>query len=196
MMFIFAVVFTKIEVMNRRITKTMAEEAAAMMKKKAYGRKIDNATAKVNAAVEELVRKYIPAPVIACVNEYSTYFGYTTGASITTIIEKNGWTTSASSIKGTLSFKIPSYSNHIKVDANEYASIKKLHARVKSLEEERDKFANEVFEALVGLRTERNVERELPEALKYLVFPEVKAVPMKVFDGLREIIGSIKEEQS
>lgn len=174
----------------------MAEEAAAMMKKKAYGRKIDNATAKVNAAVEELVRKYIPAPVIACVNEYSTYFGYTTGASITTIIEKNGWTTSASSIKGTLSFKIPSYSNHIKVDANEYASIKKLHARVKSLEEERDKFANEVFEALVGLRTERNVERELPEALKYLVFPEVKAVPMKVFDGLREIIGSIKEEQS
>ena len=28
--------------MNRRITKTMAEEAAAMMKKKAYGRKIKN----------------------------------------------------------------------------------------------------------------------------------------------------------
>ena len=75
--------------MNRRITKTMAEDAAAMMKKKAYGRKIENATAKVNAAVENLVRKYIPAPVIACVNEYSTYFGYTTGASITTTIEKN-----------------------------------------------------------------------------------------------------------
>lgn len=35
--------------MNRRITKTMAEEASAMMKKKAYGRKIENATAKVNA---------------------------------------------------------------------------------------------------------------------------------------------------
>ena len=82
--------------MNRRVTKDMADKASDMMMKKAYGRKIENATAKVNAAVENLVRKYIPAPVIACVNEYSTYFGYTTGASITTAIEKNGWTTTAS----------------------------------------------------------------------------------------------------
>ena len=112
--------------MNRRITKTMAEEAAAIMKKKAYGLKIENATAKVNAAVENLVRKYIPAPVIACVNEYSTYFSYTAGASITTIIEKNGWTTTASFIKGKLTFKIPSDANYIKVDGKEYDALMKL----------------------------------------------------------------------
>ena len=35
---------------------------------------------------------------------------------------------------------------------------------------------------------------ELPEAMKYLTFPEVKAVPMPVFTGLRDIIGSIKED--
>ena len=60
--------------MNRRISKSMAEEAAAKMKAKAYGRKIENATKKVNEAVEELVRKYIPAPVIACIEEYTTFF--------------------------------------------------------------------------------------------------------------------------
>ena len=180
--------------MNRRITKTMAEEAAAMMKKKAYGRKIENATAKVNAAVENLVRKYIPAPVIACVNEYSTYLGYTTGASITTTIEKNGWTTTASSIKGTLTFKIPSGANYIKVDGKEYDALLKLDSKRKLLEKERDEFGDQVYEALIALRTEKAVEKELPEAMKYLTFPEVKAVPMPVFTGLRDIIGSIKED--
>ena len=51
-----------------------------------------------------------------------------------------------------------------------------------------------MFDALVALRTEKNVEKELPEAMKYLVFPEVKAVPMPVFTGLRDIIGKIKDD--
>lgn len=180
--------------MNRRITKTMADEAASKMKKKAYGRKIENATAKVNAAVEELVRKYIPAPVIACVNEYSNFITYTNGASITTVIEKNGWTTSASSIKGALTFKIPSGANYIKVDSKEYDALLKLENKKKLLEKQCDEFGDQVYEALIALKTEKAVEKELPEAMKYLVFPEVKAVPMPVFTGLRDIIGSIKDE--
>jgi len=180
--------------MNRRITKTMADEAASKMKKKAYGRKIENATAKVNAAVEELVRKYIPAPVIACVNEYSNFISYTTGASISTVIEKNGWTTSASAIKGALTFKIPSGANYIKVDSKEYDALLKLENKKKLLEKQRDEFGEQVYDALIALKTEKAVEKELPEAMKYLVFPEVKAVPMPVFTGLRDIISSIKEE--
>ena len=172
----------------------MDEEAAAIIKKKAYGLKIENATEKVNAAVENLVRKYIPAPVIACVNEYSTYFSYTAGASITTIIEKNGWTTTASYIKGKLTFKIPSGANYIKVDGKEYDTLMKLESNRKLLEKERDEFGDQVYNALVALRTEKAVEKELPDAMKYLVFPEVKAVPMPVFTGLRDIIGKIKED--
>ena len=46
-----------------------------MMKKKAYSKKIDKAVEKIDQAIEALVRKYIPEPVIACTNEYSTYIG-------------------------------------------------------------------------------------------------------------------------
>ena len=148
----------------------MAEEAASKMKEKAYSKKIENATEKVDAAVENLVRKYI--------------------------IDKNGWTTTASSIKGRLTFKIPSSANYIKVDGKEYDALLKLDSKRRLLENERDEFGEQVYDALVALRTEKNVEKELPEALEYLVFPEVKAVPMPVFSGLREIISSIKEEQS
>lgn len=172
----------------------MAEEASAKMKAKAYGRKIENAKAKVNAAIEELVKKYIPAPVIACVNEYSNYLSYSTGASITTVIDKNGWTTQRTSIKGSLSFKIPGNSNYIKVSNDEYDALLKLDSKRALLEKQRDEFGDQVYDALVALRTEKAVEKELPEAMKYLVFPEVKAVPMPVFTGLRDIIGKIKDD--
>lgn len=182
--------------MNRRITKTMAEEAASIMKKKAYSKKIEKAYEQLNASGEVLVRKYLPAPVIACVNEYSTYFAYNTGASITAIKEHpDGWTSRETNIPVKLSFKIPSNSTYIFVEAKEYVAVRKLHAKCKQLEKERDEFGEQVCAALVALKTEKNVEKELPEAMKYLLFPEVKAVPMPVFTGLRDIIGKIKDEQ-
>ena len=175
----------------------MAEEAASKMKKKAYSEKIEKAYEKLNSSGEVLVRKYIPAPVIACVEEYSTYFGYSTGISITAIKEHpDGWTSRESNIPVKLSFKIPSNSTYITVSGDEYKTMRALKSEVSRLENERDAFGDQVYDALIALRTEKNVEKELPEAMKYLVFPEVKAVPMPVFTGLRKIIGSIKEEQS
>lgn len=179
--------------MNRRITKTMAKEAASDMKEKAYSKKIEIACEKLNAAGEELVRKYIPAPVIACVNEYSTYFSYNMGASITAVKEfSDGWIGREINIPVKLSFKIPDNSTYITVEAKEYEIVRKLYANVRQLKQECDKFGNQVFDALVALRTEKAVERELPEAMKYLIFPEVKAVPAPIFTGLNEIIGKIK----
>ena len=180
--------------MNRRITKAMAYDAASKMKEKAYAKKIENAYKKLNEAGQVIVRKYIPAPVIACVNEYSSYFGYSTGASITAIKEHpDGWTCRHPNIPVKISFKIPSSGSYITVDAKEYEAIRKLHDKVKQLEKERDDFGDQVYDALVALKTEKNVEKELPEAMKYLEFPEVKAVPMPVFTGLRDIIGKIKD---
>lgn len=176
--------------MNRKITKTMAK-TAAIMANKAYEEKVEYAKAKVNTAVEGLVRKYIPAPVIACINEYSTYFGYVMGALITTVVEKDRWIGSATPIRGELSFKIPPYADNIKVAKLEYDMLLKLEQKRKRLEQERDEFEDQVYNALVALRTEKAVEKELPEAMKYLAFPEVKGLPSPIFTGLRKIIASI-----
>lgn len=173
----------------------MAELAACHMKNKAYRRKIEDAESKVNTAVEKLVKKYIPAPVIACVNEFFTYFGYGTGVSITTVIVKeNGCMMSPASIGGHISFKVPQACTYIKVDNDDYEKLKKLDQERKRLERERDEFGSQVCEALLALRTERAVEKELPEALKYIAFPEVKAVPMPIYKSLRDIIGKIEED--
>lgn len=180
---------------NRKITKTMAYEAASSMKKKAYSKKIENAYKKLNEAGQILVRKYIPAPVIACVNEYSTYFGYTMGCAITAIKERSDGSKSYEKyISVSLQFKLPNYSSDITVEREDYAIVRKLYDKVKMLENQRDEFGDQVYEALIALKTENAVKKELPEAMKFLVFPEVKALPMPVFTGLRSIIGSIKED--
>ena len=180
--------------MNRRITKAMADDAASKMKEKVYAKKIENAYKKLNEAGQVIVRKHIPAPVIACVNEYSSYFSYSIGASITAIKEyPDGSTGRYNIIPIKLTFKIPYNGTYITAEAKEYEAIRKLHAKVKQLEKEREDFGEQVYDALVALKTEKNVEKELPEAIKYLEFPEVKAVPMPVFTGLRDIIGKIKD---
>lgn len=181
--------------MNRRITKSMAEKAAAIMKRKAYGPKIEKAKAKVDAEVEKLVRKYVPAPIIACVNEYPVYFNYTTGVSISTVIDKGKNTSLEHPILGALSFKVPYNGNYIKVENSEYNTLLILDKKRLQLEKERDEFGEQIRLALVSLGTEKAVERELPEAMKYLIFPEVKAVPMPIFTGLRDIIAKIEKEQ-
>lgn len=177
--------------MNRKITKTMAKQAAAIMANKAYEKKLEYAKAKVNAAVEGLVHKYIPAPVIACISEYPTYFSYVKVAIISTVVEKNGWIGSATPIRGELSFKIPPYADNIKVVKEEYDMLLKLEQKRKQLKQERDEFENQVYNALVALRTEKAVEKELPEAMKYLAFPEVKVLPSPIFTELRKTIASI-----
>lgn len=177
--------------MNRKITKTMAKQAAAMMANKAYDEKVECAKAKVNAAVERLVRKYTPAPVIACINEYSSYFSYVKGASITTVVVRDRWTERATPILGELSFKTSPYANNITVDKEEYDTLRKLDQKRRQLVQERDEFENQVYNALVALRTEKAVEKELPEAMKYLAFPEVKVLPSPIFTELRKTIASI-----
>lgn len=172
----------------------MADIASSMMMKKAYGRKIDNATKRVNEAVEALARKYIPAPIIACVAEYSNYFDTASNVGITTMRETEWGLTSEKRIYGLLSFKVPKVCSSLNVDRKDYDNLLKLETKKKNLQKQKEEFGHQVFDALVALRTEKNVEKELPEAMKYLVFPEVKAVPMPVFTGLRDIIGKIKDD--
>ena len=59
--------------MNRRITKTIAEEAASLMANKAYKNRIDRLIESINKEAELLVLKYIPQPVLAVTKEYKDY---------------------------------------------------------------------------------------------------------------------------
>lgn len=169
----------------------MAADAAKKMGYAAYADKRSALENQINVMVGELVRKYIPSPVLACVAEYGDYFNTTRYVNITTTIETSYGVSRERYIHGSVPFRIPSVSSDLSVSREDYDSINKLNKKLTKIKEEEDKFYDRVFEALVALKTERAVEKELPEAMKYIDFPEVKAVPMPVFGELRSILSKL-----
>lgn len=177
--------------MSRKITKTMAADAAKKMGDAAYAAKRVAVENQINVMGGEFVRKYIPSPVLACVAEYGDYFNTTRHVNITTTIETSYGVSRERYIHGSVPFRIPSTSSDLSVSREDYDAINALQTKLTEIKKQQEAFENQVFEALVALKTERSVEKELPEAMKYIDFPEVKDVPMPVFDELRGILSKL-----
>lgn len=173
--------------MNRRITKSMAHDAAKRLKIKVYGKNVEDAQKTLNLAVESLVRKYIPKPVIACVNEYYNYFSNSTSADVTSIMIDAYGTSRRKYIRGCLSFKVPSCTVVV-ADVAEYETVAVLKKNLDDLVKEQNNFGEEIEKALCSLRTEKSIREALPEALPYIDFPEIKSLPSPIYSDLRALL--------
>lgn len=173
--------------MNRRITKIMAIDAAARMKREVFGKKIEKAQYNLYSVIEQLVRKYLPKPVILCVNEYSLYFNCCTCADVTQVVQDGNGTYRKRYIRGFLSFKVPS-NTLVTVDAEEYKAVEGLYRNLKDLEKKRDDFGSEIQSALLSLKTEKAINESLPEAIKYIDFPDIKSLPSPIYSNLRAML--------
>ena len=172
-----------------RITKTIAYDASMKMKDAAYDEKIKDISRKISNKVEEVVKKYIPSPLIACVKEYRNYFYASNSASITTK-KDNGY--DEHYIYGSLSFDLPHSCNSIEVSREDYNSVRSLYDEREALYTESSDFQDKIYNALMALRTLNNVKKELPEAVKYLDIHDKDAIPAPVYKELNELIGNIK----
>jgi hypothetical protein len=172
-----------------RITKTIAYDASIKMKDAMYDDKIKDISKKMSEKVEEIVKKYIPSPLIACVREYRDYFYASNSASITTK-KDNGY--DEYYIYGSLSFALPNSCNSINVSREDYNKVRVLYDERESLITEAGEFQGKIYDALMALRTLNNVKKELPEAVKYLDIHDKDAIPAPVYKELNELIGNIK----
>lgn len=172
-----------------RITKTIAYDASIKMQDAMYDEKIKDMSRKISNKIEEVVKKYIPSPLIACVKEYRNYFYASNSASITTK-KDNGY--NETFIYGSLSFDLPHSCNNIDVSRDDYDKVRKLYDEREALYSEADKFRDKIYDALIALRTLNNVKKELPEAVKYLDIHDKDAIPAPVYKELNELIGNIK----
>lgn len=172
-----------------RITKTTAYDAARKMRSAMYEQKIKDISKEISEKVETIVKKYIPAPVIACVKEYRQYFYAHNEASITAK-KDNGY--NETFIYGSMSFDLPSSCNSVTVSRKDYDEVRKLYDKRENIYKEADDFEEKIHNALMSLRTLNNVKKELPEAVKYLDIQDKDAIPAPVYKELNELIGNIK----
>lgn len=168
----------------------MAHEAANRMKHKVFGEKVEVPQKYLNLAVESLVCKHLPKPVIACVNEYDKYFSNSTCADVTSIKVDAYGTHRSNYIRGYLSFKVPSPTVVI-VDIDEYKKVEVLKGKLDDLVKEQTHFGEEIQNALYSLKTEKSIRESLPEAVPYIDFPELKSLPSPIYSNLRAMLNGI-----
>lgn len=169
----------------------MALAASEQMANKAFETKISEASKNIDEAIEKLVRKYVPQEVIDICKKYPQFFSPTTYASVSAYKDTENGTYRENWISGTISFTIPYAAQSLTVIPDEYANVKELVARKKSVVSNKENFQNEIHAALLQLNTEKKVQENLPEALKYIEFPPEKQLPACQFDDLNKAISKI-----
>lgn len=152
--------------MSKSITRQMADDAAKKIANKAYGKKIENAKELLMKTICELLDRIYPKPVVALANEYPQYFKF--GNCINIGYEGHYC----------IGFPVPEhtlilqnhYSNGLLVPIADYGKIEKLFSAWKGLQGKRLDYEHRVSNALIQLKSRKNVEANFPEALEFIDF--------------------------
>ena len=171
--------------MSKRITKAMAEAAAKELNKLAFDARIKKAKNDLQQLCEHFVRKYIPEQVRECGVTYLESYDHEKRQEFTT--EGLGGYNYKCVY---LSYEHPKY-NRINLSAHDFHDLDVADKLVRDLESDSRKYEDDVYIALVNLRTKRNVEEQFPEALPYLDFTECTALVPNLMP-LRVVLHDLK----
>ena len=156
----------------------MAEEAATQLAALAYNKKIEDADNELSAFGLSMYKKYVPEPLRAACNEYINVLEDT--GQLKFLVEgANSW--DYISIHYNEAF--PRVKAMI-LDAKDWKELRRRERLVSDLRSDRREYEADVTQALVNLRTEKNVREQFPEALPYLNFTACTALVPNI-DNLR-----------
>ena len=164
--------------MSNRVTRTMAENAAEQLAKKAYDEKVAEARQELKTIGLAMYEKYIPKAVRDAAKSHIEVLEDT--SQLRFIVE------GASSWDYIGIYYDESFPRlrAIVLNANDWKKLRKQEELVRSLEKEQREYCADVENALVNLRTEKNVREQFPEALPYMSFTTCTALVPNI-DKLR-----------
>lgn len=170
--------------MSKHITKFDCEQAAKKLAAIAFDNKIKKAEEEEKAIGDELVKKYVPAPILAIGKEYAEMFVYSSK-----IISVKEDTDKYDSFVADTNILNPLGSSKTflidKADAKYAANIVKQN---QNLMIRKRAYMNDVTEAIWQLRSKKRIEEQFPEALPYLDFDDDKQLPMPQYIELRNML--------
>lgn len=186
---------------NRRITKEMARQAAEDMNNAVYKEKLDNADAEINKMLENFIKNYFPAPVLACTVEYKKYFKLYNKVELRVFDKRDSEGKCAGgykTIEGRLSFGVPNIEDgwgwgcSIDVTKDECTEVVEADKNYRNLQRESVSFYGKIVDMLLSLKTEKKVTEQFPEALPYIKFPDDKSnLPSPIFSDIRAMLQNV-----
>lgn len=161
----------------------MADEAAEKLAAIAFDKKIEEANQEMREFGDELVEKYIPAPILALGNEYVSFFPDRANtiqfSSETAPNYHYCWL--PCTVSNPISRKV------LILKENDYKKGQALYNRHNNLCNDRRKYTHNVSDALMQLKTAKRIKEQFPEALPFLNFCETTAL-VPQFVELREML--------
>ena len=172
----------------------MAQEAAEKIASKLYNDKLEGLDTQINLMAELVANKYIPAIVLEVCEKFPTYIGTNQAIQISTRYEKvSGCAVTSKYILGMLSFKIPNACHYLKVSNEEYEALRRVYDERERVKGMRDACIEEVRNSIIALKCENKLKELFPEALDYIEFPAVKALPAPKLDAIRTLLKNSKK---
>lgn len=178
---------------NRRITKTMALDAAYRAAEKLFSERIQNARVALRICAEEIVKLHIPYPVQAVVKEFPDWISTTDGVCLYKTINTQYGLRRSNYVDCKLSFNIPYACNYLLVSDEEFNELVNLNLKKDRAIKDREDFEARLFESILALKTEKRIKESMPEILPYIDFPVEKQLPSPMFDDIRAQLRTLKK---
>lgn len=166
--------------MAKQVTRLMADEAAKQLASQVFDKKIELAEQAERQFGDDLIKKYIPAPILAVGMEYSSYF-----------VNKAQYLGFATSFGGHIQSNIvnPISNKYIQIESEDYKQAKALINTRQNLQSDKENYISKVSDALLQLKSFKRIKENFPEALPYLNFAETTAL-IPQFTELRALLNN------
>lgn len=158
--------------MAKRLTREMADDAAEKLAEIAFDKKIKKAKEEMTKFGDELVKKYVPTPILALGQEYASYFP--DRSNNIQFTSETAPSYHYSVIPCTTSN--PIYRKVFVLDNDDYKKGHGLKRRYEDLCSDKRKYKSEVSDALMQLKSEKRITEQFPEALPFLHFCDTTAL--------------------
>ena len=157
----------------------MAEDAARKMSNAAFKDRIEKAESEYETAIERMIGKYVPSPIINVTAEYKNHIETYPRLSFTNGGGNYLYCSTLRPIPRTHPFQVSS---------DDFNELKCLKRKLDNIKAERNKYEYDVCSALFNsLRTEKRIMESFPEALQYMNFPGTTDI-VPDFSNLRSML--------
>lgn len=158
--------------MAKRLTREMADGAAEKLAEIAFDKKIKKVKEEMTKFGDELVKKYVPAPILALGQEYASYFPDRSNN-----IQFTSETAPSYHYSGLpCTMSNPIYRKVFVLDNDDYKKGHGLKRQYEDLCSDKRKYKNDVSDALMQLKSEKRITEQFPEAIPFLYFCDTTAL--------------------
>lgn len=157
--------------MLKKLTKSIARDAAQKLANKFYDEPIKKALLEYNNLSKEIYDKYVPNTVLSICTEYKKLFTFSKNYYVISESDPNN-DIEMNTEDDHIIYNLP----NIVISNEDYAECKSAYKLLYKLRDAKSEYINKVSDVLFALSSFKRISENFPEALPYINFSSVTSI--------------------